>query len=45
MFSAIKNAVGYETLPAGIKEKSFYDLKAELPGKDRVLDFVSGQAC
>lgn len=40
MFGALKSAIGYEALPAGIATKSFYDLKAKLPGKDRYLDFV-----
>lgn len=40
MFSGIKSALGYEALPAGAGDKSFYDLKAELPGK-KTLDFVS----
>jgi glutathione peroxidase len=33
--------IGYETIPEDVKNKSFYDLKAELPGQDRVLDMVS----
>jgi hypothetical protein len=41
MFSALKNFVVSEKIPAAVKAKSFYDLKATLPGKDRVLDFVS----
>jgi hypothetical protein len=44
MFSALKssfNAVaGIDKLPAGAGDKSFYELKAELPG-GKVLDFVS----
>lgn len=44
MFSALKNAIGFETIPAAVRTKSFYDLKAELPGKDRFLDFVSAAA-
>ncbi|KAL1408271.1 Glutathione peroxidase 2 [Vanrija albida] len=42
MFTALKSAVGTlvpEHIPEGVKSKSFYDLKAELPGKDKVLDF------
>jgi glutathione peroxidase len=39
MFSALKNFVVSEKIPAAVKAKSFYDLKATLPGKDRVLDF------
>lgn len=40
MFSAVKSALGYEALPAAVATKSFYELKAKLPGKDRYLDFV-----
>lgn len=40
MFGALKSALGYEDLPAGIASKSFYDLRAKLPGKDKYLDFV-----
>jgi hypothetical protein len=43
IFSSIGGVLGYETLPEGVKSKSFYDLKANLPGKDKVYDFVSGQ--
>ncbi|BEJ14820.1 hypothetical protein CspHIS471_0405870 [Cutaneotrichosporon sp. HIS471] len=39
MFSSIKNLVVSEKIPAAITAKSFYDLKATLPGKDRVIDF------
>lgn len=42
MFSSVRSALGYETLPKDAATKSFYDLKAQLPGKDKVLDFVSG---
>jgi hypothetical protein len=42
IFSSIGGVLGYETLPEGVKSKSFYDLKANLPGKDKVYDFVSG---
>lgn len=41
MFGAIKSKLGYETLPTEIAEKSFYELKAQLPGKEKFLDFVS----
>lgn len=42
MFNTFKNLVTSEKIPAAIKSMSFYDLKATLPGKDRVMDFVSG---
>ena len=32
--------LGFEKIPAEVKAKSFYDLKANLPGKDRVFDFA-----
>jgi glutathione peroxidase len=32
--------LGFEKIPEGVKQKSFYDLKATLPGKDRVYDFA-----
>ncbi|WWD20068.1 hypothetical protein CI109_104542 [Kwoniella shandongensis] len=35
----IANKLGYEAIPADVGKKSFYDLKATLPGKDKVLDF------
>ncbi|RSH77390.1 uncharacterized protein EHS24_003351 [Apiotrichum porosum] len=41
LLSGIKSAVGFEQLPEGIEGKSFYDLKATLPGKDKVLDFAT----
>ncbi|KAK4683627.1 glutathione peroxidase, partial [Tremellales sp. Uapishka_1] len=41
MLGAITSRLGYETLPAGIAQKSFYELKAALPGKDKVLDFAT----
>lgn len=41
MFSAIAGKLGYETLPSQIAGKSFYDLQAALPGKEKVYDFVS----
>lgn len=41
MFGAIKSKLGYENLPADAGNKSFYDLKAQLPGQDKYLDFVS----
>lgn len=34
------NKLGYENLPTDVKGKSFYDLKAELPG-GKELDLVS----
>lgn len=40
LLSSVKSAVGFEQLPEGIADKSFYDLKAVLPGKDRELAFV-----
>jgi hypothetical protein len=33
--------LGYENLPQDVAEKSFYDLKAALPGKDRYINMVS----
>lgn len=33
--------LGYENLPQDVAEKSFYDLKAPLPGKDRWINMVS----
>lgn len=45
MLGAIKSKLGYETLPAGLENKSFYDLKAQLPGQDKYLDFVSYALC
>ena len=44
IFSSATSLLGYETLPAGLAHKSFYDLSAPLPGKDKVLDFVSFKA-
>lgn len=41
LINTISSKLGYETLPAGIESKTFYDLKAVLPGKEKVLDFVS----
>ncbi|KAK8849444.1 hypothetical protein IAR55_004777 [Kwoniella newhampshirensis] len=35
----ISSKLGYETLPEDVAKKSFYDLKATLPGRDKVLDF------
>ena len=32
--------LGFEKIPADVKAKSFYDLKASLPGKDKVYDFA-----
>ncbi len=34
------NMLGYETIPDEIKNKSFYDLKAELPGAGKELKMV-----
>ena len=39
--SYLWNKVGYETLPQEVANKSFYDLKAALPGKDKWLNMVS----
>ena len=39
MFSGLTSALGYEKLPAGAGDKSFYDLKAALPG-NKELDFA-----
>lgn len=39
MFGSLLEKVGYETLPAGIEDKSFYDLKAA-KGKSSQYDFV-----
>jgi hypothetical protein len=39
--SYLWNKVGYETLPQDVANKSFYDLKAALPGKDKWLNMVS----
>ena len=41
ILGGLYSRLGYEALPASIVGKSFYDLKAILPGKDKVLDFVS----
>lgn len=41
MLGAIKSKLGYENIPEDVKHKSFYDLKATLPGTDKFLDFVS----
>jgi hypothetical protein len=38
--SGITETLGYETLPDKAGECSFYDLKADLPGKEKVYDFV-----
>jgi hypothetical protein len=40
MFGSLLAKVGYETLPEGIQNKSFYDLKAA-KGKSSQYDFVS----
>jgi hypothetical protein len=39
--SFLWNKIGYETLPQDASNKSFYDLKAALPGKDKWLNMVS----
>lgn len=31
---------GFEKIPQEVKAKSFYDLQATLPGKDRVYNFA-----
>ncbi|KAJ9108232.1 hypothetical protein QFC19_002479 [Naganishia cerealis] len=38
--SFIWKKLGYENLPADVADKSFYDLKAPLPGKDRWLNMA-----
>lgn len=40
-FDSIASKFGYESLPGDIATKSFYDLKAKLPGSKGDLDFVS----
>lgn len=40
-FSSLSGMLGYETIPDHIKAKSFYDLKATLPG-GKEFDFVRG---
>lgn len=39
--SFIWTKLGYETLPQDAAGKSFYDLRAPLPGKDRWISMVS----
>ncbi|KAJ9117405.1 hypothetical protein QFC24_006501 [Naganishia onofrii] len=39
--SFLWNKIGYETLPQDASNKSFYDLKAALPGTDKWLNMVS----
>ncbi|KAL7424849.1 Glutathione peroxidase 2 [Cryptotrichosporon argae] len=39
ILGAVCSKLGYETLPS-VTGTSFYDLKAALPGKDRVFDFA-----
>lgn len=39
-FSSLSGMLGYETIPDHVKTKSFYDLKATLPG-GKEFDFVS----
>jgi hypothetical protein len=41
MLGSFKSALGFETLPLGAGDKTFYDLKADLPGKNKEIDFVS----
>ncbi|GHJ90010.1 hypothetical protein NliqN6_6412 [Naganishia liquefaciens] len=38
--SYLWNKVGYENLPQDVANKSFYDLKAALPGKDKWLNMA-----
>ncbi|KAJ9098582.1 hypothetical protein QFC20_005925 [Naganishia adeliensis] len=38
--SFIWTKLGYETLPQDVAEKSFYDLRAPLPGKDRWISMA-----
>ncbi|KAJ9093872.1 hypothetical protein QFC21_006245 [Naganishia friedmannii] len=38
--SFLWNKLGYETLPQEMAEKSFYDLRAPLPGKDKWLNMA-----
>lgn len=40
-FDSIASKFGYESLPGDVANKSFYDLKAKLPGSKGDLDFVS----
>lgn len=40
-FDSIASKFGYESIPADVANKSFYDLKAKLPGNKGDLDFVS----
>lgn len=39
--SFIWTKLGYENLPQDVAQKSFYDLRAPLPGKDRWINMVS----
>lgn len=41
----IASKLGYEHIPEDVANKTFYDLKATLPGKDKALDFVSWFRC
>lgn len=36
---AILSKFGYETIPASVTSKTFYDLRPALPGKDKTYDF------
>ncbi|KGB78115.2 glutathione peroxidase [Cryptococcus deuterogattii R265] len=38
-FDSIASKFGYESIPADVANKSFYDLKAKLPGNKGDLDF------
>ena len=40
ILGSIYSKLGYETIPAAVASKTFYELKATLPGNDNVLDFV-----
>ncbi|ORY35018.1 glutathione peroxidase [Naematelia encephala] len=39
LISSLGGVLGYESIPDSVKTKSFYDLQATLPGKDKVLNF------
>ncbi len=38
--SGLSGLLGYESLPNDVRNKSFYELSAQLPGKERTYDFV-----
>ena len=40
ILGAMSSKLGYETIPASVTSKSFYDLRPALPGKDKTYDFV-----